>query len=91
MFSLFRSLDRSVEVKRGQRVALLRDGRFSTLLEPGKHSIYKEEGLTELITLEILGELKPLPAGDPLPADLPGTKIIEVEAYERVAILVNRL
>ncbi len=91
MFSLFRILDRVVEVKRGQRVALLRDGRFSTLLEPGKHSIYKEDGMIELITLDILGELKPLLPGDPLPLDLSGTKIIEVETHERVAVLVNRL
>lgn len=91
MFSFFRTVDRVVEVKRGQRVALLRDGRFSQLLEPGKHHIYKEESLTELITVDILAELKALPAGDPLPADLPGTQIIEVEAHERVAVLVNRL
>lgn len=76
-------------VKRGQRLAHLKDGVFVALLGPGRHAKWVSAGVHDFLPIAIALDLSPLNHTDPLPEDLPGTRILRVANGERLVVLTD--
>lgn len=80
---------RLLDIAPQNRVAHIVDGRFRRLYGPGTHRVWTFSGRHDFVTIDILGELKPLLDADPIPDDLEGTTLVRVGEHERVAAFVH--
>ncbi len=78
-----------VQVTRGRRVAVLKDGVFSSLLPPGKHVLWTLGSLVELVEVDVSQSVERVPADDPLPVDVEGAARVVVADGTRGVVRVD--
>lgn len=67
-----------VRVPRTRRVAVVRDGRFVRLLDTGLHLVWTALSVVELVLIDRARLTDEIVLGDPLPLDLPSTRVVTV-------------
>ncbi len=80
---------RILNITRNRRIAHLRDGRFIRLYGPGRHRLFVAFGVHEFLEFDTVAAPTPLPIDDPLPAELPGARVICVGPFENLAVVRN--